>query len=232
MAFRTTGTAARSESGESDSGAMRQVGAVVLVLLLLLLLVIWLWSQFTTVPDIVGLTETDAEVALVSADLELGDITTRTADAAAGEIVEQMPSPGSRVFKGSEIDVFVSAESMAGEPDEGPSAEKPEGGIDFPSGEEGTDDRFTIVAGSLSSGPTGPLVPDVQALTLADARSALRAAGYGVSVKYGPSTTGPGTGRVFYQNPAPNDVASRGSTVVIWIATGAPTEGFPYPEPD
>jgi beta-lactam-binding protein with PASTA domain len=75
----------------------------------------------------------------------------------------------------------------------------------------------------------------VQALTRSDAVSRLIDAGYRVSVKYGPVTTGPGKGQVYFQDPEPYAVKPLGTLVEIWISTGGPapyhTPYYPKPLP-
>jgi len=51
-------------------------------------------------------------------------------------------------------------------------------------------------------------------------------------VNRGPVTTGPGRGRVYYQDPEPDARAARGTVVEIWISTGGPGSDIPnYPRP-
>lgn len=63
------------------------------------------------VPDVIGLSQTDAEAAIIAAGLRVGTISpsestsTRTA---SGKVVDQNPPPGASVEPGSPVDLVVS----------------------------------------------------------------------------------------------------------------------------
>lgn len=109
---------------------------------------------------------------------------------------------------------------------------EPMGPLDIPPAPpKPADDRYTIVPYDTDATPSGPQVPDVMGLGSSAAADKLRGAGYTPTVRYGASTTDVAPGVVFAQEPAAGDYRSRGITVVIWVSTGAPKGGAPYPGP-
>lgn len=109
----------------------------------------------------------------------------------------------------------------------------PSGGVMAP---RGSVVQLTISTGVASSGsaavdgPGGRTVPDALGMTLSGGRRRLSNAGFSVSVVNAPSTTTP-RGLVFYQSPKPGPSGGSPSRVTIWISTGPPTRGRPYPLP-
>jgi autotransporter-associated beta strand protein len=103
----TTGHHATAPAGEVISqnpgaGASAAVGSSVD-------LVISLGPLMTTVPNVVGLTESAAETALTAANLVIGNVTTgHHATAPAGEVISQNPTGGASVAQGSSVDLLVS----------------------------------------------------------------------------------------------------------------------------
>ena len=65
-------------------------------------------DKYTRVPDLLGITEAEAEKRLKEADLVLGSTKSVTNDAKAGTIVKQSRDEGDRVEKGFAIDVEIS----------------------------------------------------------------------------------------------------------------------------
>lgn len=84
--------------------------------------------------------------------------------------------------------------------------------------------------GSASVSRSGPDIPEVLGMTAGGARSRLSSSGYATRVVYAPSTS-TSRGHVFWQSPGPGIAASRPAAVEIWISTGVPTKGAPYPKP-
>lgn len=109
----------------------------------------------------------------------------------------------------------------------------PSGGVMAP---RGSVVQLTISTGVASSGsaavdgPGGRTVPDALGMTLSGGRRRLSNAGFSVSVVNAPSTT-TSRGLVFYQSPKPGPSGGSPSRVTIWISTGPPTRGRPYPLP-
>ncbi len=224
---------ADDQAGIHDDRA-RGLGIALAAAIIALLVLWWIFTQTTVVPDVVGLPAVAARQSIVAADLVVGDISeVRTRQQKAGDIADQAPVGGARVLRGSSIDIAV-ARSYGVDGAEGIGAQESLGY------DPSFDETETIAGDTDGGGGTsrsgGPWVPNVQALTESRARSALRAAGYRVTVKYGPVTTGPAKGRVYFQDPEPDAAAARGSLVEIWISTGGPGSGNsdyqrPYAQP-
>jgi beta-lactam-binding protein with PASTA domain len=63
-----------------------------------------------TVPNVVGLTQANAESAIVAAGLTVGAVTTATSDSVpAGNVINQTPGSGTAVTSGSAVDLAVSS---------------------------------------------------------------------------------------------------------------------------
>lgn len=62
------------------------------------------------VPDLVGMTEETATDAITDAGFEVGSVETVTADAEAGRVVDQLPSPFSLAEPGAGVDLEVAEE--------------------------------------------------------------------------------------------------------------------------
>lgn len=84
--------------------------------------------------------------------------------------------------------------------------------------------------GSAAVGGGGPYVPSVVGLTSGRARNTLAGAGYGMRTVFAPSTS-TDKGLVFWQSVGPGPDANAGGSVTVWISTGVPDKGAPYPKP-
>lgn len=84
--------------------------------------------------------------------------------------------------------------------------------------------------GTASVGWSGAKVPDALGKTAAEARSSLASAGYGVRFVYAPSTSTP-KGLAFWQSAGPGPESDPPAAIEVWISTGPPTRGAPYPVP-
>ena len=191
----------------------------------------WILTQTTVVPDLAGLSEVGARRSLREASLMTGTVTeVSSVQQPAGAVADQAPFGGVRVMKGSEIDFALAVRPGGGSGDSGAGEPELSGyalGADEIDGGSTLRDQDTPRATYVAQG-----VPNVQALAKAEALSALRSAGYRVSVKYGPVTTGPGKGKIYYQDPAPDALEPSGTLVEIWVSTGGVDPGgFPYPSP-
>jgi serine/threonine-protein kinase len=60
------------------------------------------------VPNVVGMAEEDAKTAITDAGLKVGSVSTQPDPAPAGQVIDQNPSPGLTVDKGSTVDLIVS----------------------------------------------------------------------------------------------------------------------------
>ncbi|MEE4330109.1 MAG: putative Ig domain-containing protein, partial [Wenzhouxiangella sp.] len=66
-------------------------------------------GEAVEVPDLLGLTEVEAETALIDTDLTVGRVReTFSSEFAAGQIADQSPLPGSVAEFGAEVDLFLS----------------------------------------------------------------------------------------------------------------------------
>jgi serine/threonine-protein kinase len=63
----------------------------------------------TDVPDLVGLTQEEAEDALDEARLEVGDVTEESSDEEAGIVLSQSPEADEQVARGTAVDLVVSS---------------------------------------------------------------------------------------------------------------------------
>ena len=62
------------------------------------------------VPDLAGLSQSQAEAAIRAAGLAVGTVTSQTSSTVpAGEVVSQAPSPGTKVDKGTSVSIVVSS---------------------------------------------------------------------------------------------------------------------------
>ena len=62
-----------------------------------------------SVPDVIGMTQADAEAAILAADLLVGTVTTAHSDTVpAGNVISQDPAGGSSVAEGSTVDLVIS----------------------------------------------------------------------------------------------------------------------------
>lgn len=224
-----------SQPAQRDERA-RGLGIALAVAVAALLILWWLYSQTTIVPDVVGSPQDEARETLVASELAVGTLSeVRTSQQPPGYVADQAPVEGARVLKGTSIDLALALASGIGDEDGMRSEEQSIGFAPSTDVDKAAPSRNQAGGGGISS-PGGPWVPNVQALTESAARSRLRAAGYRASVRFGPVTTGPGKGTVYYQDPEPDARAARGTTVEIWISTGGPGSGNalyerPYAQP-
>ena len=74
------------------------------------LLVVSAGREFTTVPNVVGLSQAAAEASIVSAGLVVGTISTQPSDTVpVGDVISQSPAAESAVDFGSAVDLVVSS---------------------------------------------------------------------------------------------------------------------------
>jgi serine/threonine-protein kinase len=76
-------------------------------------LVVSAGQQMVTVPQIVGMTQADAQAALEGAGFELGQVMERPDDAPRGQVLESKPAPGEKAGVPSSVAVTVSTGSRA-----------------------------------------------------------------------------------------------------------------------
>jgi eukaryotic-like serine/threonine-protein kinase len=200
-----------------------------------------------TVPAVVGLTLDDALDALAGADLRLLRLLeAERDDVAPGTVVAQLPAGGATVPSGSGVDVTVAraptlttVPSVAGLPEAealrrlresgltpGPLVREPD-----PGSTAGTVLRIdpgpgrrvpvgTVVTVVVSEGPELLPVRSVTNLALPDAVARLRDQGFLIDVYEEPNpAVVPGS--VIRQVPAAGERAAPGTTVMLWVSTGA-----------
>lgn len=66
--------------------------------------------EYDEIPDLIGMTEENATTALTEAGFEVGTVETVAADAEAGRVVDQLPSPFSLAEPGALVDLEVAEE--------------------------------------------------------------------------------------------------------------------------
>lgn len=206
---------------EDGDRRKRGIIAAILLFLLFLLLFWWVFSRYAVVPDVVGLAEQQAIEMIESAGFVVGEVLERpSVEGRAGEVVGQSPDGGTRALKGSPVDIFVAEREDV--PDD-VDVRRP--GIDELGLEWGAPTERPRPIEPPRVTDTRPRVPQALGLTEAEGTRILRNAGYRVTVEYGASTTDVPQGRIFFQDPAPDTVAARGTTVSVWVSTGSPRPG-------
>jgi hypothetical protein len=195
----------------------------------------WILTYTVVVPNVKGLDRGEALIRLTAADLEVGDVTVvRSTRYHRGEIVMQGPVAGQRTWRGTEVDLAVSQQAIGS----GAVEELVEGATDAQVAYHTSewDEGMPLVGTqpaprTYSTDYPGDVVPMVQALSEKKAVKELKKAGYKVKVKHGPNSSGPGAGKVFFQDPSPYSEEKRGSSVEIWVSTGGPRTGETCPVP-
>ena len=210
-------------------------------------IVVSLGPVLVTVPDVVGLSQSNAESAIVAAGLVVGVITTQNSDPVpAGDVISQDPVAGTSVAIGSGVDIVVSlGPVLVTVPDvvglSGSNAESaivaagltvggvtPQNSDTVPAGDVISQDPVagtSVAVGSavdivVSLGPVLVTVPDVVGLSQSGAESAIVAAGLTVG---GVSTQNSDTvpaGNVISQDPGGGTSVTSGSAVDIVVSLG------------
>jgi beta-lactam-binding protein with PASTA domain len=198
----------------------------------------------TTMPRVVGLTESAARVRLAEANLE-GDVTRRRSERAAGVVFAQAPGAGVQLDEGQTVKMFVSsglvevpvpsvrdlkeAEAVAKLKDAGFKtrvrrvfAGAPKGVVveQEPRGGERAAKDSTVVL-TVSKGRNLKPVPDLVGQQEGEAVSKLRAAGFTARIFDVPSAEPQGI--VVAQQPAGGEQAPPDSRVRLNISTGEET---------
>jgi len=212
----------------------RRKGRLALVALLLIVLLTCccvIWSLLREVPDVVGMTEAEAQQTLEDAGFKSDPVFadgSSDVSTGAGMVIAQDPLAGTRHMVGTVVTITIASGSEAEEE----STEETSTYSTPWTGSESDNDESDTGGSSGGSGATGPVVPMAQNMTEAQARAVLEGAGYRMVVGgYGPTTAGVVEGKTYFQDPAPGTVLAKGSTVTVWVSTGAPETGVPYPQP-
>jgi len=221
------------------------------VVVLAALGIAWAMGAFTpavheaVVPNVAGMTQADASVAVIRAGLQLGAVTFSGRSVTGvpdGSVASQSPAAGTKVDPASKIDLVLSgvesvkvpnvigltetqatinlqaAGLVAGTVTNVATASVPAGMVLVQSPVAGTAAaKGTAVDLQVSQGSVA--VPDVVGATQSDAESAVESAGFVASVTQKSSSSVP-SGRVIEQNPTAGVQAQPGSTVTIVVSTG------------
>ena len=204
--------------------------------------------QFVTVPNVVGLSGTDAFTALSNAGLSVGTVAEEySATVPAGKVISQNPIAGNNVSPSSAVDLVLSrggtqpgtvpnvvgmtqaAAAAAitssgltvGTVAEMPSATVPAGNVISQSPLAGNNaSPGSAVDLVLSKGPQPVTVPNVVGLSGTDAFTALTNAGLAVGTVAEVYSDAVPAGRVISQNPLAGNSVSPGSAVNLVVSKG------------
>lgn len=228
------------------------VAAAVAVLGLVLLGVLFFGqrgARVATVPDVTGLTQTEAVSVLQSAGFRMGSVeASESAEVAEGTVVGQDPAAGAEAAEGTAVDLVVSGGPQQVQlPDvtgmtegEALSELQAQGmSVTVTRSNSVSVERGVVMSQSPRVGSRVPVgsevaivvsegapnqtanVPDVVGMSEADARAALTAAGFEVFRAENPSDD-VAAGQVIAQAPAAGEAISQGGTVAIVVSTGPP----------
>ena len=167
------------------------------------------------VPDVVGMTEEDADVTLVSAGLFLGTVTEECSNTVpAGRIISQNPPAGAQVPPGSYVNVVKST---------GPCGEGSVEGEGLPEGEgivEGTPEGEGEIEGEFVIAPNVVGQPLVNAVFMINNSQLV----IGIITEVCSDEAPFGT--IIAQEPLGGTIVEKGSMVNLWISIGpCPPEG-------
>lgn len=210
----------------------------------------YLWYNRTaTVPNVVQLTQADAEAAITAAGFKVGAVgTTQTISAAeVGKVVTQTPSPSGQARVGSEIGIIVSggqklfpvpnvtgqtqanAESaiknagLTSQVTQAYSSTIAKGSVISQAPAADTQvPSGTAIQITVSQGPQNANVPGVVGQTQSQAQSTLKTAGLGSQAVTNFNETTP-KGEVYSQYPSAGTSVAPGTVVALAISNGPPS---------
>ena len=208
-------------------------------------LVISKGEESVLVPDVSGMSESDAFSTIRKAGLQIGSVRrVFTRDFAKGIAITTEPTAGVAVAIGGSVDLVVSdgietkaLPNVVGKSSKQAKDELEEGGFKVKVVEEYSNDvrkGFVIsqdpdsgvvaqtgstVTLHVSKGTETIEVPAVTGKTEAEATEALEGIGFRVLVNQIPSTE---VGKVVTQDPPPGTIGRPGDTVTIWIGVASP----------
>jgi serine/threonine-protein kinase len=196
-----------------------------------------------------GLRVLDAQKRIHDAGLRGKVDKVPSATVAAGFVFRQDPDPGSRVNKGSQVTLVVSAgkpktavPDIVGKTEADAVAALKDAHLEYkplqvpsdtPSGQvlaqdpkPGVNvDQGTIVHFTVSKGPTPVNVPSVVGLNVQSANSTLQGSGFKVGSV--PIDSNQPKDTVVKQDPPGGGTAAKGTTVTIWVSNGPKTSTVP-----
>ena len=232
--------------GQGHGWLLRLLKSMIMVSILLPTFALpTVWAE--EVPDVVGLSQGDAEFAITGAGLTVGAITTTNhPTVAAGNVISQTPDAGINVVTGSPVDLVVSngpapvtvpgvvglAQADAESAITGASltvgtisttnhASVPSGTVISQTPVAGA----SVAAGSavalvVSTGPAPVTVPNVVGATQAAAQTALTTAGLTVGTVTTANHASVPSGTVISQTPAAGASVAAGTAVALVVSTG------------
>jgi serine/threonine-protein kinase len=239
---------------EEPGGGSRWWIALLVGLLVAGLLVaglLYFGKEKVQVPNVVGSPQAEAQLRLKQAGFSSDAIPHESANQPQGTVIGQDPAGGSRVKKGTTIDLFVSSgpgtaviPDVTGQPRS--VALKKLKDLGFKTTEERTTsdtikqnhvietrpgsgeqrDKGTTIVVVVSSGVQRVTVPQVTDLSEADARSTLTALGFQIATQSTETTDKP-AGTVLAQSPAANTSVAKGSKVTLTVAKEPPSVDVP-----
>lgn len=202
-------------------------------------------GKTATVPNVVGMSQTDAQAAITAAGFKVGavDSTQTVSSADVGKVVAETPAPGTTAKQGTNINIVVSggqkltsvpavtgmtqaaaeaaltAAGLTSGVTNGASNVVPKGSVVSQAPAAGQQvPAGTSVGLVVSTGAGSVAVPSVVGQSQADAQAALKAAGLGAksTTAYNSATAG----NVYGQTPAAGVLVAPGSIVTIQISQG------------
>ena len=263
-AVMTEPTVLAAEEPEDEEPRKKRRGPLILLLLLLLALIVAalvfgpkLFSSppdQQSVPTITGLTRAQAESAITSSGLKVGDVTAAASeDVARGRVISQDPQNDEKVDPGSAVDFVVSAgkpqvtlpDVVGQSKDDAAEQLRGEGLRVVLTQRDADDPKDQVVEMQPPSGTRvadgtkvtlfwsdGPEeVPSVVGKTEDAATQLIEDAGFKVS-RVTDATTKAKKGTVLQQSPSAGQTLDKGSTVTIVVSTyEAPPKPTPTPTP-
>ncbi|HJD45631.1 MAG TPA: Stk1 family PASTA domain-containing Ser/Thr kinase [Candidatus Mediterraneibacter norfolkensis] len=212
-------------------------------------------AQTTTVPDVVGKEEADAEKMLADANLKVAKGSDYSDDVQEGYVISCDPGVGEEVDEESTVRLVI---SLGSQPAEVPSIEGmsqsdaeaalSNAGLSGSASEEYSDSvaaglvisqdteagrkvsKGTTISYTVSKGPemTVVSVPDLTGMDRNTAEKTLQQAGL-TAVFAGEEHNDAGAGQVFYQSVSSGTQVEEGTTVEFWVSLG-PEQVAPEPE--
>lgn len=215
-------------------------------------------NRTTAVPDVVGKPQAEAQALIVAAGFKVGAVqTTQTAEASeVGNVVEELPAPGTQAKVGSPINITVSGgqalvqvPNVSGMTQAAAEAALAQAGLTA-SAQDGNSPTVaqgqvmaqapaagqkvpanTSVGITISQGPANATVPNMVGNTQAEATDALKKVGLGTKVisNYSADVA---KGDVYSQTPAQGTLVAPGTVVSIHVSNGKPPAPTTVKVPD
>jgi serine/threonine-protein kinase len=202
----------------------------------------------TTVPDVTGLSESDALSRLQDANLKGKPVLVHS-DQESGKVIAQSPTAGASVDQGSKVTLKISegpqpiaVPDVRGQNFDTASSQLLAAGFAVARNDVDSDQpKNTVVAQdpapgssqppgtkitlSVSRGPTTSSVPDVTSQTQSDAIATLKASGFNVRVQSQPTNDENSDGIVLTQSPEGGSQQPPGTEVTIVVGKFTPPPG-------